>query len=71
MIEAVGTKGYVGVLMVIQIPEMDVFTATAAIRKLDGPAWDITIIALTVNAKKDERKTYISAGKNYYVTKPI
>ena len=33
MIEAVGTKGYVGVLMVIQMPEMDVLTATAAIRK--------------------------------------
>ena len=28
------------------------------------------IIALTVN-EKDERKTYISGGKNDYVTKPI
>ena len=46
MIEAVGTKGYVGVLMVIQMPEMDVLTATAAIRKLDEPARDITIILL-------------------------
>ena len=56
--------------MEIQIPD-GCFIATATIRKLDGPARDITIIALTVNAKKDERKTYISGGKNDYVTKPI
>lgn len=57
--------------MEIQILEMDVFIATATIRKLDGPARDIPIIALTVNSKKDERKTYISGGKNDYVFKSI
>ena len=53
MIEPESTKGYVGVLMEIQMPEMDVFASTAAIRKLNGPARDIPIIALTVNANKD------------------
>ena len=57
--------------MEIQILEMDVWIATATIRKLDGPARDIPIIALTVNSKKDERKTYISGGKNDYVFKSI
>ena len=71
MIKAVGTKGYVGVLMDIQMSEMDVLTATAATRKLDGPARDLPIIALTANVKKDERETYISGGMNDYVTKPI
>ncbi len=69
VLTAISTAAAISSLL--RMPEMDVFTATAAIRKLDGPARDITIIALTVNAKKDERKTYISAGKNDYVTKPI
>ena len=70
-IEAVTAKSYDVVLMDIQMPEMDGVTATKAIRKLDGAAGKIPIIALTANAMKGDRENYLSQGMNDYVTKPI
>ena len=70
-IEAVAGKPYDVVLMDIQMPEMDGVSATAAIRKMDGPAASIPIIALTANAMKGDRETYLSQGMDDYVTKPI
>ncbi len=59
------------VLMDIQMPEMDGPTATRQIRALSGPAATTPIIALTANAMVGDRESYLAAGMQDYVTKPI
>jgi signal transduction histidine kinase/ActR/RegA family two-component response regulator len=59
------------VLMDIQMPEMDGEAATRAIRALPGRVARIPIIALTANAMVEHRATYLAAGMDDYVSKPI
>ncbi|MEF2230629.1 MAG: ATP-binding protein [Pseudodesulfovibrio sp.] len=61
------------VLMDIQMPAMDGFETTAAIRAGDGEAFDpaIPIIALTAYAMKGDRERMVEAGMNGYVPKPV
>jgi CheY-like chemotaxis protein/HPt (histidine-containing phosphotransfer) domain-containing protein len=70
-VEAIKTATYDLVLMDVQMPEMDGITATKLIRKLDGPASRIPIIALTANAMHGQRDEYIAAGMDDYLTKPF
>lgn len=59
------------ILMDIQMPEMDGIEATKAIRALEGAKSQIPIVAVTANAMKGDRDTYIAAGMNDYVAKPV
>jgi signal transduction histidine kinase/DNA-binding response OmpR family regulator len=71
-VEAFETGQFDIVLMDIQMPGMDGFEATAAIRaveKLTGA--HIPIIALTAHALKGDKELCISAGMDGYVSKPI
>lgn len=61
---------YVAVLMDIQMPVMDGITACKEIRKLKGGA-TIPIIAMTANAMEGDRDTYIQAGLDDYIAKPV
>lgn len=60
------------VLMDVQMPRMDGYAATRAIRALpDSAIANITIIAMAANAFEEERQAAISAGMNEHLTKPI
>ena len=59
------------ILMDIQMPRMNGYQATKAIRQLSDKRADIPIIAMTANAFEEDRKAAYEAGMNGYVTKPI
>lgn len=60
------------ILMDIQMPRMNGYEATAAIRKSGHPdAFTIPIFAMTANAYDEAEQESLLAGMNGYLTKPI
>lgn len=59
------------VLMDLQMPEMDGYTATQEIRKLESAVRNIPIIAMTAHAMEGVKEECLQAGINDYTTKPI
>lgn len=70
-VEVIGRIAFDVILMDCQMPVMDGFSATRAIREMDSAASATPIIALTANAFDDDRKACISAGMNDYLSKPV
>ncbi|HUK22537.1 MAG TPA: response regulator [Gemmatimonadales bacterium] len=69
-VQAVERHDYDVVLMDLQMPEMDGFAATAAIRALPSGAM-LPIIALTAHALSGERERCLARGMTDYVAKPF
>jgi signal transduction histidine kinase/ActR/RegA family two-component response regulator len=59
------------ILMDMQMPELDGAAAARAIRQLAGPAGRVPIVAMTANARAEDRRACTDAGMDGYVSKPI
>ena len=63
---------YAVILMDIQMPVMDGYEATRAIRALDDPARSrIPIIAITANAFQEDQQAALEAGMQGHIAKPL
>ncbi|MBQ3425250.1 MAG: response regulator [Clostridia bacterium] len=63
---------YAAVLMDIQMPVMDGYAATRAIRALDDPGRaGVPIVAMTANAFEEDRQAALEAGMQGHISKPI
>jgi PAS domain S-box-containing protein len=72
VIEALGTATYDLILMDCQMPEMDGYEATRAIRKAEATSGKhIPIVALTANAMQSDQRTCLDSGMDDYIAKPL
>ena len=62
---------YDAILMDIQMPNMNGYEATKAIRKLTDERAKIPIIAMTANAFEEDRQAALAVGMDDYVAKPV
>jgi CheY-like chemotaxis protein/HPt (histidine-containing phosphotransfer) domain-containing protein len=71
-LEAFGRQRFDLILMDVQMPGMDGFEATAAIRATEATSGEhVPILALTAHAMKGDRERCIEKGMDDYVAKPV
>jgi two-component system sensor histidine kinase/response regulator len=71
-VDALGQKSYDLILMDVQMPGLDGFQATAAIREREKSGGRRTpILAMTAHALKGDQERCLAAGMDAYVSKPI
>lgn len=70
-VDMAATASFDTILMDIEMPEMDGIEAMRIIRRLHSEVAQPYFIALTANAIAGDRETYLKAGMDNYVSKPI
>ncbi len=70
-VNAVRQNPYDVVLMDIQMPIMDGYTASREIRNLESEIRNVPIIAMTAHAMTGDREKSLAAGMNDHIAKPI
>lgn len=71
-VEAAAAREFDVIVMDVQMPQMDGFEATAAIRERErGEGGHIPIVAMTAHALSGDRERCIAAGMDAYVSKPL
>ncbi|MGD0053391.1 MAG: ATP-binding protein [Vulcanimicrobiaceae bacterium] len=71
-IEAVARRSFDLVLMDCEMPEVDGFTATRAIREAEAlTGTHVTIVAMTANAMAGDREACLAVGMDGYLAKPV
>jgi CheY-like chemotaxis protein len=71
-VQAALAQSFDAILMDVQMPELDGFEATAAIREAErATGRQVHIVAMTAHAMKGDRERCLAAGMNDYVSKPL
>ena len=70
-VEKLKNNVYDVILMDVQMPVMDGYDATKAIRTMSPPSSTVPIIALTANVTKNDVDKCLAAGMNDYLPKPF
>ncbi len=72
VVAALSSGAFDCILMDCQMPEMDGFTATQAIREIEKKSGaHIPIVALTANAMSEDKKRCLESGMDDYISKPF